>query len=96
MLSRYGNCMHLLKIKNKLKIGCFYKEVQKNSQYFVGVSNKTIGNLRTTMKFTTTTSVDWEKTGMGMSVLAGKRKLKMQSVSKSTMTTLNVNTNVKL
>ena len=25
MLSKYGNCMRLLKIKNKLKIGCFYK-----------------------------------------------------------------------
>ena len=25
MLSKYGNCMHLLKIKNKLKISCFYK-----------------------------------------------------------------------
>ena len=25
MLSKYGNCRRLLKIKNKLKIGCFYK-----------------------------------------------------------------------
>ena len=25
MLSKYGNCTRLLKIKNKLKIGCFYK-----------------------------------------------------------------------
>ena len=25
MLSKYGNCTCLLKIKNKLKIGCFYK-----------------------------------------------------------------------
>ena len=25
MLSKYGNSMHLLKIENKLKIGCFYK-----------------------------------------------------------------------
>ena len=25
MLSKYGNCMRLLKIKNELKIGCFYK-----------------------------------------------------------------------
>ena len=35
MLSIYGNCTHLLKIKNKLKIG-------QNSRYFVGVINKTI------------------------------------------------------
>ena len=25
MLSKYGNCTRLLKIENKLKIGCFYK-----------------------------------------------------------------------
>ena len=25
MLSKYGSCAQLLKIKNKLKIGCFYK-----------------------------------------------------------------------
>ena len=25
MLSKYGNCMRLLKIENKQKIGCFYK-----------------------------------------------------------------------
>ena len=56
----------------------------------------TTGNLRTTTKFTTTTSVDWEKTGTRTSVSAGKRKLKMQSVGRSTTTTLNVNTNVKL
>ena len=56
----------------------------------------TIGNLRTTTKFTTTTSVDWEKTGTRTSVSAGKRKLKMRSVGRSTTTTLNVNTNVKL
>ena len=43
-----------------------------------------IGNLRTTTKFTTTTSVDWEKTGTRTSVSAGKRKLKMQSVGRST------------
>ena len=41
MLSKYGNCTRLLKIKNKLKIGCFYK-VWRNSRYFVGVFNKTI------------------------------------------------------
>ena len=56
----------------------------------------TIGNLRTTTEFTTTESVDWKKTGTRTSVSAGKRKLKMQSVGRSTTTTLNVNTNVKL
>ena len=55
-----------------------------------------LGNLRTTIKSTTTTSVDCEKTGTRTSVSAGKRKLKMQSVGRSTTTTLNVNTNVKL
>ena len=56
-----------------------------------------IGNLRTMTKFTTTMSLGWEKTGTRTSVWVGKRKLKMQSVGRSTtMTTLNVNTNVKL
>ena len=55
-----------------------------------------LGNLRTSTKFTTTTSVDREKSGTRTSVSAGKRKLKMQSVGRSTTTTLNVNTNVKL
>ena len=55
-----------------------------------------MGNLRTTTKFTTTTSVDWEKTGTRTSVSAGKRKVKMQTVLRSTTTTLNVNTNVKM
>ena len=41
MLSKYGNCTHLLKIKNKLK-GCFTNKVGKNSRYFVGVLNKTV------------------------------------------------------
>ena len=54
------------------------------------------GNLRTTTKFTTTTSVDWEKTGTITSVSAGKMKLKVQSVGRSTTTRLNVNTDVKL
>ena len=54
-----------------------------------------LGNLRTITKFTTTTSVDWEKTGTRTPLSAGKRKLKIQSVGRST-TTLNVNTNVKL
>ena len=42
-----------------------------------------LGNLRTTTKFTTTTSVDWERTGTRTSVSAGKRKLKMQSIGRS-------------
>ena len=41
MLSKYGNCTHLLKIKNKPKISCFYK-VGKNFRYFVDLFNKTI------------------------------------------------------
>ena len=39
---------------------------------------QSLGNLRTTTNFTTTTSVDWEKTGTRTSVSAEKRKLKMQ------------------
>ena len=50
-----------------------------------------LGNLRTTTKFTTTTSVDRESTGTRTSVSAGKRKLKMQSLGRTT-TALNVNT----
>ena len=43
MLSKYGNCMHLLKIKHKLKIICFTNKVGKNNSWnFVGVFNKTI------------------------------------------------------
>ena len=42
MLSKYGNCTHLIKIKNELKIGYFASKVEKNSRYFVGVFNKTI------------------------------------------------------
>ena len=34
--------MHLLNIKNKLKIGWFTNKVEKNSWYFVGIFNKTI------------------------------------------------------
>ena len=49
-----------------------------------------IGNLRTTTKFTTTTSVDRESTGTRTSVSAGNRKLKMQSLGRTT-TALNVN-----
>ena len=55
---------------------------------------KLVENLRTTTKFTMTTSVDWEKTGTRTSVSAGKRKLKMQLVVRSTTAALNVNTNV--
>ena len=53
-------------------------------------SARIIGNLRTTRKFTTTTYVDWEKTGTRTSVSAGEKKLKMQSVGRLTTTTLNV------
>ena len=43
MLSKYGNCMHLLKIKNKLKKFFFFtNQVGKNSQYFVSILNKMI------------------------------------------------------
>ena len=42
MLSKYGNCTRLLKIKNNLKIGCFTNKVGKNSRYFVRVFNKTM------------------------------------------------------
>ena len=41
MLSKYGNCTRLLKIKLKLKIGFFTNKVGKNPRYFVGVFNKT-------------------------------------------------------
>ena len=40
MLSKYGNCIYLLKTKNKLKIGCLTNKVRKNYQYFVSVFNK--------------------------------------------------------
>ena len=42
---------------------------------FYYVLNMLIGNLRTTTKFTTTTSVDWERPGTRTSVSAGKRNL---------------------
>ena len=42
MLSKYGNCTRLLKIKNCLKIGVFTSKVGKNSPYFEAVFNKTI------------------------------------------------------
>ena len=55
-----------------------------------------IGNLRTTTKFATKTSVDWRNTRTRTSVSAGKRKLKMQSIGRSRTTRLNANTNVEL
>ena len=42
MLCKYGNFTRLLKIKNKLKSVVFTNKVEKNSQYFVGIFNKTI------------------------------------------------------
>ena len=42
MLSKYGNCARLLKIKNKLKIRFFDNKVGKISRYFAGVFDKTI------------------------------------------------------
>ena len=42
MLSKYGNCTRLLKIKTSWKSVVFTNEVGKNSRYFVGVFNKTI------------------------------------------------------
>ena len=42
MLSNYGNCTRLLKIKNKVKSVVFTNTVGQNSQYLVGVFNKTI------------------------------------------------------
>ena len=42
MHSKYVNCTRLLKIKNKLKIGCFFtNKVGKNSRYVVDVFIKT-------------------------------------------------------
>ena len=68
------------------------KQRSRSSDVDSDVTEGVLGNLRTTTKFTTTTSVDWEKTGTRTSVSAGKRKLEMST----TTTTLNVNTNVKL
>ena len=47
MLSKYGNCTRLLKIKNKprRKIVLFFfltNIIGQNSRYFVGVFNKTV------------------------------------------------------
>ena len=43
MLSKYGNCPSLLKLINKLKIGCYFtNKVGKNSRYFVRSFKKTI------------------------------------------------------
>ena len=56
--------------------------------HIIGSLIMQLGNLRTTTKFTTTTSVDWEKTGTRTSVWAGKRKLRMQSVGRSCKTVM--------
>ena len=43
MLSKYGNCTRLRKIKNKLKIGCFYKKSREGSlDIMFLIFNKTI------------------------------------------------------
>ena len=42
MLSKYGNCTRVLKIKTSWKSVVFTVKVRKNSRYFVGVLNKTI------------------------------------------------------
>ena len=43
MLSNYGNCTRLLKIKKQAENRLFFtNKVGKNSRYFVGVFNKTI------------------------------------------------------
>ena len=42
MLSKYGNCTRLLKIKDKVKIGCFFKQSQDEFSIFCGVFNKTL------------------------------------------------------
>ena len=36
MLSKYGNCTRLRKIKNKLKIACFYKYSWEEFLIFCG------------------------------------------------------------
>ena len=71
------------------------KSVFKILQFHESVAVVVIANLRTTTKFTTTTSVDRERTGARRSVSAGKRKLKMRSIGRST-TTLNVNKQVEV
>ena len=83
-------------IKPRCKGGCRSTFAGNSALLSSNVIDFAIGNLRTTTKFTTTTSVDWEKTGTRRSVSAGKRKVKMQSVGRSTTTTLNVNTDVEL
>ena len=42
MLSKYGNCTSLLKIKNKVKIGYFYKYSQEKILHILDVFNTTI------------------------------------------------------
>ena len=56
-----------------------------------------LGNLITTTKFMTKTSVDWERSlERERQFRQGKGNLKMQTVSRLTTMTLNVKTNVKL
>ena len=45
MLSKYGNCTRLLKIKTSWKSVVFTNKVGKNSRYFVGVFKKKISPL---------------------------------------------------
>ena len=79
---------------NALTVGNDHLETTILTTNLLVAVEPTIGNLRTTTKFTTTTSVDWERTGTRTSVSAGKRKLKMKSIGRSTTTTLNVNKHV--
>ena len=45
MLSKYGSCTRLVKIKTSWKLVVFTNKVGKNSRYFVGVFKKTISPL---------------------------------------------------
>ena len=86
MTSRLGS------VTFKMASKVFIEDTHKNVDFITEI----LGNLRTTTKFTTTTSVDRERTGTRTSVSAGKRKLKMQSIGRSTKTTLNVNKQVEV
>ena len=71
-------CERLLPVKHfHLTCLLFYRHLKITLD-----SEKPIGNLRTTTKFTMTTSVDRERTGTRRSVSAGERKLKMQSIAR--------------
>ena len=43
MLSKYGNCIHLVKIKNMLKIGCFYRQRREEFSIFCGRFSVVVG-----------------------------------------------------